>query len=485
MLKSYTLRKSGKSGFSLAEMMVVLLIVAVVLAATAPMITRKISRERSDKIFDILNVDPTNAVEYVKGRNQRIFMNGRTNGYVGIREAGETIPKNSVLFGNNNYSVGANTLVGIGFSTSSNTGSVAVGYNVTAGNNAVAIGYNTSASSPNSTALGANAKGEATQATAIGYNASAYSPNSTAIGFGAKIETEAKGATAIGYNAVADQSNTVVLGTEKDTVYIPGNLIIGKTTMFAAKSFVDGKAYPMYALTRYGHDGDGRQVTDLMSVIEANHADDYKGGADFPMSMIKNSTPGAQIGPYLFYGRSWKGGHGDNQKICPPTTSSGDWRRISNGNCSNPSSTADELLYSDIRKKNVGQAFTAGLDELNKLSFYNFTFKNDKDKTPQVGVIAQDLQKVFPTAVRTDEKGYLLIRWDEMFYSAINAIKELNDKVIAISEKLKEFTTELTDLKAKVDKQQTEIETQAKTLNEQQQELEKLSERINKLEHKK
>ena len=47
----------NRFGFSLAEMMVVLLVVAIALAATAPMITRKVSRERSDKIFDILNVD--------------------------------------------------------------------------------------------------------------------------------------------------------------------------------------------------------------------------------------------------------------------------------------------------------------------------------------------------------------------------------------------------------------------------------------------
>ena len=46
-----------KFGFSLAEMMVVLLIVAVVLAATAPMITRRVARERSDKIFDMLMGD--------------------------------------------------------------------------------------------------------------------------------------------------------------------------------------------------------------------------------------------------------------------------------------------------------------------------------------------------------------------------------------------------------------------------------------------
>lgn len=93
--------KTKRKGFSLVEMMVVMLLIAVVLAASAPMITRKVSRERSDKIFDMLGTDPNNAVEYVKGRNQRIFMNGRKDGYVGIVESGVSVPANSVLFGQN------------------------------------------------------------------------------------------------------------------------------------------------------------------------------------------------------------------------------------------------------------------------------------------------------------------------------------------------------------------------------------------------
>lgn len=88
-----------KKGFSLVEMMIVMLLIAVVLAASAPMITRKVSRERSDRVFDALSSDPTNAVEYIKGRGQRIFMNGRKDGYVGIVESGVTIPANSVLLG--------------------------------------------------------------------------------------------------------------------------------------------------------------------------------------------------------------------------------------------------------------------------------------------------------------------------------------------------------------------------------------------------
>lgn len=52
--------KTKRKGFSLVEMMVVMLLIAVVLAASAPMITRKVSRERSDKIFDMLGTDPNN-----------------------------------------------------------------------------------------------------------------------------------------------------------------------------------------------------------------------------------------------------------------------------------------------------------------------------------------------------------------------------------------------------------------------------------------
>lgn len=482
-----------KFGFSLAEMMIVMLIVAIVLAATAPMITRKVSRERSDKIFDMLNVDPTNAVEYVKGRNQRIFMNGRTDGYIGIRETGETIPSNSVLFGKSSYSDSAKSLIGIGFDTTIGNNSVVIGYKAAAPDDSVVIGITAGKNSSGDTGTGNNivaigkAAGAGTNGVAIGYDSTA-GQRAVAVGF--KSKSSSSNATAIGYNAVAEYANstaigagarteyenTLVLGTEQDTVYIPGNLIVGKTTMLAAKSVLDGKAYPLYAMTRYGHDGDGRQITDLLSVAEHNHADDYKGGADFPMAMIRKSTPGAQIGPYVYYGRSWKSGHGDNQKICPPTSGTGDWKRIGNGNCSTPGDTARDLLYSDIRLKDVGETFTSGLNELNKLNFYHFTFKDDKDKTPQVGVIAQDLQKVFPNAVTTAEDGYLKIRWDEMFYSVINAVKELNSKISAMADKVQNISNELANLKSTVEKQQVIIDNQ-------QTKIKDLSVRIEKLEH--
>ena len=86
------------------------------------------------------------------------------------------------------------------------------------------------------------------------------------------------------------------------------------------------------------------------------------------------------------------------------------------------------------------------------LDFFNYTFKKDELKTPRVGVIAQDLQKVFPDAVVKGDDGYLRIRLEDMFYALINAVKELDTKVTKIIEKL-ETQEEVIVL------QQKEIET--------------------------
>lgn len=93
-------------------------------------------------------------------------------------------------------------------------------------------------------------------------------------------------------------------------------------------------------------------------------------------------------------------------------------------------------LSSDRRLKNVGDKFIAGLDEIRKLHIYNYTFKNDPNKLPQVGVIAQELKLVFPNAVTKGEDGYYKIRWDEMLYAAINSIKTLNAKIEKLASRI-------------------------------------------------
>lgn len=128
-------------------------------------------------------------------------------------------------------------------------------------------------------------------------------------------------------------------------------------------------------------------------------------------------------------------------------------------------------LVSDIRLKNVGDRFTRGLAEIKKLNVYNYTFKSDPNKLPQVGVIAQDLKMVFPNAVTKGEDGYYKIRWDEMLYSAINAVKELNTKVVNIAKRIESDRNRVANLK----KDNAELNAQ----------LDKLADEVTALETKK
>lgn len=483
--------KTKRKGFSLVEMMVVMLLIAVVLAASAPMITRKVSRERSDKIFDMLGTDPNNAVEYVKGRNQRIFMNGRKDGYIGIVETGVNIPTNSVLFGQNilfpfNYATketSANNLVGIGFGTTNYLNSVAIGYkaaantdSVTIGNsasgndygvaigsnsqtrykNSVAIGYSARTTGENAVAIGASQwsteAGE--RSVAIGYGARAHYENSIAIGANASVMGE--NSIAIGNNAIAHYKNTVVLGDSNTTVFIPGNLVVNHAALIGRAAGRNDNLY----FRPYAQE-DGRHFAVL-------NAGDWKGN-DSNLSMVQDDTDTdklvVRVGPYSTQTEWWRGDYKDNNRTHI------NFEDPTRGN--NPKSHK----HSDIRLKNVGEPFTAGLNELEKLNFYHFTFKKDKDQVPQVGVMAQDLQKVFPQAVSKDDGGWLTIRWDEMFYAAINAIKELNTKVCAIAK-------DVTNLKTVTDEHTKTLEAQAQTIEQQQVEIKELTARVEKLEQK-
>lgn len=483
--------KTKRKGFSLVEMMVVMLLIAVVLAASAPMITRKVSRERSDKIFDMLGTDPNNAVEYVKGRNQRIFMNGRKDGYVGIVESGVSVPANSVLFGQNilfpfNYATKetpANNLVGIGFGTSNYLNSVAIGYKagaftdaVSIGNgangneygvaigsnsqtrhkNSVAIGYSARTTGENAVAIGASQWGTEAgeRSVAIGYGANARYERSIAIGANASVMGE--NSIAIGNNATAHYKNTVVLGDSNTTVFIPGNLVVNHAALIGRAAGRNDNLY----FRPYAQE-DGRHFAVL-------NAGDWK-GEDSNLSMVQDDTNTdklvVRVGPYSTVTEWWRRDYKDNNRT--------------HINFEDPTRGNDPKSHrqSDIRLKNVGEPFTAGLNELEKLNFYHFTFKKDKDQVPQVGVMAQDLQKVFPQAVSKDDGGWLTIRWDEMFYAAINAIKELNTKVCAIAK-------DVTNLKTVTDEHTKTLEAQAQTIEQQQVEIKELTARVEKLEQK-
>ena len=230
-----------------------------------------------------------------------------------------------------------------------------------------------------------------TGAVSIGTSARA-GKHSTAIGYSAGALYDYS--TAIGYNANTTASNQIVLGNANTTVYIPGRLIVDNGTILGRRS-------------------------ELTYLRIASHGGDSKNTC---ASLEWAST--GNLG-WFWKGVSMQGGH-ENSDPYP--------------------------MSSDRRLKNVGEAFKGGLAELKKLDVFNFTFKKDTSKTPMVGVMAQDLQKVFPNAVFKGDDGFLRIRWDEMFFSMINAIKELDLKISNHDKKFEELQKQNTELQKRVDK---------------------------------
>ena len=470
-----------KNAFSLLEMMVVLLIVSILAAATAPMVTKKMARSTgsgdSPWVFTGLNssiaynlngndnapviigatstpaslaaptrlfIDSGNTASHIAFGNGNATPLGITadpaNGRIGISNS--KVPNNSVAFGSEQQITDTlNKVVVLGkgaIATADN--SIVIGEASAGGSAGVAIGNHATATSDGSIAIGGLvleagnpawgrtvASGEGAiaigsgvvrnQQVSMSTHTIATGTNSIAIGRTASATHE--DSVAIGASAHTTKENQIVLGSPDSTVYIPGRL-----------------------------------VTNYFAVAQSGVF--YYSDADKGLEYIYNSRN-------VDRGSAGKGQTDVAGVVRPSAVTKPDWLK------------GYEL--SDRRLKNVGEAYTAGLDELKKLDFFHYTFKKDEAKTPHVGVMAQDLEKVFPDAVTKGEDGYLRIRMEDMFYAVINAVKELDTKIAEIVESV-------TSLSKKVEEQQQVIDAQQKLIEALQAQTAEFEKRLTKIEKK-
>jgi hypothetical protein len=100
---------------------------------------------------------------------------------------------------------------------------------------------------------------------------------------------------------------------------------------------------------------------------------------------------------------------------------------------------------SDRKLKKEISPFTLGLDEvlgLNPVHFkYNGLSRNPNDGVKQLGVIAQDVEKVAPSLVVKKGK-YKAVNYGAFTYMFINAFKEMYQKITNTDEELKELKAE-------------------------------------------
>ena len=86
---------------------------------------------------------------------------------------------------------------------------------------------------------------------------------------------------------------------------------------------------------------------------------------------------------------------------------------------------------SDERLKDNKLVIENSLDKVGKLKGYEFDWNDKQDifEGHDVGVIAQEVEKVLPEVVQTREDGYKAVKYEKLVPLLIEAIKDLNAEI--------------------------------------------------------
>ncbi|HAS42691.1 MAG TPA: hypothetical protein DCS93_19580 [Microscillaceae bacterium] len=105
---------------------------------------------------------------------------------------------------------------------------------------------------------------------------------------------------------------------------------------------------------------------------------------------------------------------------------------------------------SDHRLKTAFKPIENALDRLKKLQGYTYHMKNDPKKEREYGVIAQDVQKVFPEMVKVidKDKGYLGVSYIQLIPVILEAIKTQDEKIETITKSTQALKKRAKTLKA-------------------------------------
>lgn len=113
---------------------------------------------------------------------------------------------------------------------------------------------------------------------------------------------------------------------------------------------------------------------------------------------------------------------------------------------------------SDIRYKENVQPLTDVHDKISRLTGVSFDWRQKDypdlnfEQIHDVGVIAQEVEKVFPEAVKTDKKGYKSVAYSKLVAPLIEAVKELYAKVSGHEAEIVALKKENAELKARLDR---------------------------------
>jgi len=101
----------------------------------------------------------------------------------------------------------------------------------------------------------------------------------------------------------------------------------------------------------------------------------------------------------------------------------------------------DVILSSDARLKSNIITLGPTLISLMQLDAKRYTMKADKEQKQKIGLLAQEVQKVFPELVSEDKNGMLAVNYQALVPVLINALKEQEGNYNELEKELSELET--------------------------------------------
>jgi hypothetical protein len=213
--------------------------------------------------------------------------------------------------------------------------------------------------------------------TAMGFQTTASGFGSTSIGY--QTTASGYGSTSIGYQTTASGNSSTAIG--KNTIASDfGSLVMGQYNL-SGSTVTNSATEANYANTAF--------------VIGNGTASNAKSDA-FKVMVNGNTTVGNDL------------------------TVSG-----------------DVVVSSDARLKANIVSLGSTLAKLLLIDGKSYTMK--KDGKQKIGVLAQDIQKVFPELVTTDDKDMLAVNYQGLVPVLINALKEQQSEIDELKEMFKEL----------------------------------------------
>jgi hypothetical protein len=280
----------------------------------------------------------------------------------------------------------------------------------------------------------------------------------TAIGDSAllTIQTTAASNTAIGSSAgnkiTTGSSNTIIgKGVASTTLATgTGNILIGTS------SNVDT---PASTTTNFLDIGNAIFATGVSGTL-ASPAGNVGIGTTAPQNKL-DVTGGMALGTYAGVNSAGTGNLIASGSVGIGVTSTAGYALYVNGTAY---STSGTWSASDRRFKKDITPIPDALEKVLGLEGVNYEFKSEAfpekhfESGKQIGLIAQDVEKVIPEAVATGKDGYKSVNYPNLVALVINSVKELYTKlthtdqqVAAVSADISQLKAENAALKAKVE----------------------------------